>query len=132
MLYLSIFILSWRCKIKFHGDRPSPKSIWTNLDPKSSIFDFFAIFGPIFFQFFVPLAGNLVSYQCHSIAHALPLYFLCKADLLDLTRGDKKDPGQKGTRTEWNQDKREPGQEGSRTRWIQDKREPGQYGSPGQ
>ena len=35
MLYLSIFTLSWRCKIKFHGDRPSRKSIWTNLDPKS-------------------------------------------------------------------------------------------------
>ena len=115
MLYLSIFILSWRCKIKFHGDRPSRKSIWTNLDPKSSIFDFFAIFGPIFFPIFVLLAGNVVLCQCHSIAHVLALYFLVKADLSDLTRQDKKDPGQNGSRTRWIQDKREPGQNGSRT-----------------
>ena len=44
MLYLSIFILSRRCKIKFHGDRPSRKSIWTNLDPKSWFFYIFAYF----------------------------------------------------------------------------------------
>ena len=91
MLYLSIFILSWRCKIKFHGDRPSRKSIWTNLDPKSQFFDFFAIFGPIFFSFFVLLAGNVVLYQCHSIAHVLPLCFLIKADLSDLFSRDKRD-----------------------------------------
>ena len=36
MLYLGIFVLPDRSKIKFHGDRPSRKSIWTNLDPKSS------------------------------------------------------------------------------------------------
>ena len=82
-----------------------------------------------FFSFFVLLAGNVVLYHCHSIANVLPLYFLIKADLFDLTRQDKKDPGQKdpgqkGTRTKWNQDKREPGQDGSRTRWIQDNREP--------
>ena len=34
-LYLSIFVLPDRSKIKFHSDRPSRKSIWTNLDPKS-------------------------------------------------------------------------------------------------
>ena len=44
MLYLSIFILPWRCKIKYHGDRPSRKSIWTNLDPKSWFFDIFVYF----------------------------------------------------------------------------------------
>ena len=97
MLYLSIFILSRRRKIKFHCDCPSRKSIWTNLDPKSSIFDFFAIFGPIFFPSFVPLAGNLVLCQSHSIAHVHALYFLVKADLSDLTRGDKMDPGQNGS-----------------------------------
>ena len=115
MLYLSIFILSWRCKIKFHGDRPSRKSIWTNLDPKSSIFNFFTIFGPMFFPIFVLLAGNVVLCQCHSIADVLALCFLVKADLFDLTRQDKKDPGQNGSRTRWIQDKREPGQNGSRT-----------------
>ena len=36
MQYLGIFVLPDRSKIKFHGDRPSQKSIWTNLDPKSS------------------------------------------------------------------------------------------------
>ena len=77
-----------------------------------------------FFSFFVLLAGNLVLYQCHSIAHVLPLYFLIKADLLDLTRQDKKDPGQKGSRTKWIQDKMDPGQKGTRTKWIQDIREP--------
>ncbi len=127
MLYLGIFILSRRCKIKFHGDRPSPKSIWTNLDPKSSIFDFFAIFGPIFFfLIFVLLAGNVVLCQCHSIANVHALYFLVKADLFDLTRWDKMDPGQKGSRTKWNQDKKDPGQDGSRTIRIQDKMDPGQ------
>ena len=129
MLYLNIFILPWGWKIKFHGDRPSRKSIWTNLDPKSSIFDFFAIFGPIFFPSFVPLAGNLVLCQSHSIAHVHALYFLVKADLSDLTREDKKDPGQKGSRTKWIQDKMEPGQSGSRTKWIRDNLDPGQYGS---
>ena len=79
-----------------------------------------------FFSFFVLLAGNLVLYQCHSIAHVLPLYFLIKADLPDLTREDKKDPGQKGSRTKWIQDKREPGQDGSRTRWVVDNKDPGQ------
>ena len=129
MLYLGIFILPWRWKIKFHGDRPSRKSIWTNLDPKSSIFVFFAIFGPCVFPFFVPLAGNVVLCQCHSIAHVLALYFLVKADLSDLTRWDKMDPGQKGSRTKWNQDKMDPGQNGSRTKWIQDKMDPGQKGT---
>ena len=66
---------------------------------------FFAIFAPIFFSFFVLLAGNFVLYQCHSIFHVLPLYFLIEADLLDLTREDKKDPGQKKSRTRWIQDK---------------------------
>ena len=110
MLYLSIFILSWRCKIKFHGDRPSRKSIWTNLDPKSAIFVFFTIFGPMFFSFFVLLAGNVVLCQCHSIAHVLALYFLVKADLSDLTRQDKKDPGQDGSRTIRILDNMDPGQ----------------------
>ena len=129
MLYLSISILPWRCKIKFHGDRPSRKSIWTNLDPKSSIFDFFVIFSPIFFPVFGPLAGNVVLCQCHSIANVHALYFLVKADLFGLTRWDKMDPGQKGSRTKWIQDKMDPGQDGSTTRWIQDKRAPGQYGT---
>ena len=44
MLYLGIFILSRRRKIKFHGDRPSRKSIWTNLDPKSYFFCIFVYF----------------------------------------------------------------------------------------
>ena len=35
---ISILPTSW--KIKFHGDRPRRKSIWTNLDPKSSFFMF--------------------------------------------------------------------------------------------
>ena len=80
----------------FHLDQPRPK-----------IFNFccFAIFGPIFFPIFVLLAGNVVLCQCHSIAHVLALYFLVKADLFDLTRQDKKDPGQKGSRTKWIQDK---------------------------
>ena len=125
MLYLSIFILPWRRKIKFHGDRPSRKSIWTNLDPKSSIFVFFAIFGPIFFPIFVLLAGNVVLCQCHSIAHVLALYFLVQADLSDLFSRDKMDPGQKGSRTKWNQDKMDPGQDGSRTKGNQDNRDPG-------
>ena len=84
---------------------------------------------PICFSFFGPLAGNVVLCQCHSIAHVLALYFLVKADLSDLTRQDKKDPGQNGSRTRWIQDKREPGQNGSRTIWIQDNMDPGQYGS---
>ena len=87
-------------------------------------FFFVAIFGYFFFPFFVPLAGNVVLCQCHSIANVLALYFLVKADLFDLTRWDKMDPGQKGSRTKWNQDKMDPGQDGSRTRWIQDNREP--------
>ena len=119
MLYLGIIILPWRCKIKFHGDRPSRKSIWTqNLQ-----FLFFAIFGS-FFLIFVLLAGNVVLCQCHSIAHVLALYFLVKADLSDLFSRDKTDPRQKGSRTKWNQDKMDPGQDGSRTRWIQDNRDP--------
>ena len=124
MLYLSIFILSRRCKIKFHGDRPSRKSIWTNLDPKSSIFMFFAILGPIFLLFFVPLAGNVVLCQCHSIR---PTSLTCFHGTK--WSRDKMEPGQNGSRTKWIQDKMDPGQNGSRTRWIQDKREPGQYGS---
>ena len=92
-------------------------------------FIFVAIFGPIFFPIFVLLAGNVVLCQCHSIAHVHALYFLVKADLSDMTRQDRKDPGQKGTRTKWNQDKREPGQNGSRTKWIQDKMDPGQKGT---
>ena len=44
MLYLGIFILPRDWEIKFHGDRPSRISIWTNLDPKSSIFDIFTYF----------------------------------------------------------------------------------------
>ena len=79
-----------------------------------------------FFSFFVLLAGNLVLYQCHSIAHVLPLCFLIKADLSDLFSRDKRDQGQKGSRTKWNQDKMDPGQKGTRTRWIQDKMDPGQ------
>ena len=75
---------------------------------------FFAMFGP-FFQIFVLLAGNVVLCQCHSIAHVLALYFLVKADLSDLTKCDKKDPGRNGSRTRWIQDIREPGQNGSRT-----------------
>ena len=75
-------------------------------------------------SFFGPLAGNVVLCQCHSIAHVLALYFLVKADLSDLTRQDKKDPGQKGTRTRWIQDKMDLGQSGTRTKWIQDIREP--------
>ena len=126
MVYLGIFVLPDLSKIKFHGDRPSRKSIWTNLDPKSSIFDLFAIFGPIFFPIFGPLAGNAVLCQCHSIAHVLALYFLVKADLFDLTRRDKMDPGQNGSRTKWDQDKMNPGQYGTRTIRIQDKMEPGQ------
>ena len=50
------------------------------------LFIFVAFFGPIRFPFFVPLAGNVVICQCHSIAHVLALYFLVKADLSDLTR----------------------------------------------
>ena len=84
-----------------------------------------------FFPCFVPLAGNVVLCQCHSIAHVLALYFLVKADLSDLTRQDKKDPGQNGSRTRWIQDKREPGQNGSRSIWIQDNLDPGQYGTIG-
>ena len=84
-----------------------------------------------FFQCVGPLAGNVVLCQCHSIAHVLALYFLVKADLSDLTRQDKKDPGQNGSRTRWIQDKREPGQNGSRTIWIQDNMDPGQYGTIG-
>ena len=126
MLYLRIFILPTSWKMKFHGNRPSRKSIWTNLDPKSSIFYLFAIFGSFIFSFFVPLAGNVVLCQCHSIAHVLALYFLAKADLSDLFSWDKREPGQNGTRTKWNQDRREPGQKGTRTKWNQDNKEPGQ------
>ena len=89
----------------------------------------FLIFLPFlvrfFFSFFVPLAGNVVLCQCHSIANVHALYFLVKADLSDLTRGDKMDPGQKGSRTKWNQDKMDPGQDGSRTKGNQDKMDPG-------
>ena len=70
---------------------------------------FVVIFGS-FFPDFVMLAGNVVLCQCHSIAHVLALYFLVKAILSDLTRQEKKDPGQNGSRTRWIQDKREPGQ----------------------
>ena len=130
MLYLGIFILSWGWKIKFHGDRPSRKSIWTNLDPKSSIFLFLQFLVHFVFRFFfVPLAGNVVLCQCHSIAHVLALYFLVKADLSDLFSRDKMDPRQKGARTKWIQDDLDPGQHGSRTIWIQDKRDQGQEGS---
>ena len=66
---------------------------------------------------FGPLAGNVALCQCHCIAHVLALYFLVKADLSDLTRQDKKDPGQNGSRTRWIQDKMDPGQDGSRTIW---------------
>ena len=89
-------------------------------------FLFFFNFRLIFFLIFVLLAGNVVLCQCHSIAHVLALYFLVKADLSDLFSRDKMDPGQKGSRTKWNQDKMDPGQDGSRTRWIQDKMDPGQ------
>ena len=80
-------------------------------------------------MFFGPLAGNVVLCQCHSIAHVLALYFLVKADISDLTKQDKMDPGQNGSRTRWIQDKMEPGQDGSRTKWNQDIRDPRQYGS---
>ena len=92
-----------------------------------------------FFLFFVPLAGNVALCQCHSIAHVLALYFLVKANLFDLTRRDKMDPGQNGSRTkwiqykmkpgQWNRDNMKPGQNGTRTKWIQDKMDPGQNGS---
>ena len=82
-----------------------------------------------FFSFFGPLAGNVVLCQCHSIAHVLALYFLVKADLSDMTRQDKKDPGQKGSRTKGIKDKMEPGQKGARTIRIQDNQDPGQSGS---
>ena len=75
---------------------------------------FFQISVRFFFQVVGPLAGNVVLCQCHSIANVHALYFLVKADLSDLTRGDKMDPGQKGSRTKWNQDKMDPGQDGSR------------------
>ncbi len=44
-------------------------------------FFFVTIFGPFFFPFVGPLAGNVVLCQCHSIAHVLALFFLVKADL---------------------------------------------------
>ena len=91
--------------------------------------NFFLHFLVHFFPNFVLLAGNVVLCQCHSIAHVLALYFLVKADLSDMTRQDKKDPGQKGTRTKWIQDKMDPGQKGTRTIRILDNMDPGQYGS---
>ena len=99
-----MFIFTAGSKMKFHGEWTYPFFIWTNLDPKSSIF-FLHFFLEFCFSFFGPLAGNVVLCQCHSIANVHALYFLVKADLLDLTRGDKKDPGQKGSRTRWIQDK---------------------------
>ena len=96
-----------------------------NLQFFKFLFIFFN-FRLICFPFFGPLAGNVVLCQCHSIAHVLALYFLVKADLSDLTKWDKMDPGQNGSRTKGIQDKMDPGQAGSRTRWILDNKDPGQ------
>ena len=135
MLYLSIFILSRRCKIKFHGDRPSRKSIWTNLDPKSSIFDFCL---PFLVRFFFRFLSCWLEMWFFANAipspMSLPYISLSRPTSLTCFQGtkwnqDKMDQGQNGSRTKWTQDKMDPGQDGSRTRWIQDKREPGQYGS---
>ena len=89
-----------------------------------------------FFSFFVLLAGIFVFYQCHSIAHVLPLCFLIKAEMEPGQNGsrtiriqDNLDPGQSGSRTIWIQDNMDPGQNGSRTKGIQDKMDPGQDGS---
>ena len=92
-------------------------------------FDFFCNLCSDFFPIVVLLAGNVVLCQCHSIAHVHALYFLVKADLSDLFSRDKMDPGQKGSRTKWNQDKMDPGQDGSRTKGNQDNMDPGQYGT---
>ena len=123
LVYLSFQINSKSKIIKFHFWIFSFARTSNQFPRKMTFLNFFVRF---FFQFVVLLAGNVVLCQCHSIAHVLALYFLVKADLLDLFSRDKIDPGQKGSRTKWNQDKMEPGQNGSRTIWIQDNRDPGQ------
>ena len=127
MLHLGISILPWGWKIKFHGYRPSQNSIWTNLDPKALIFDFFAIVGPIFSRF---LSHWLEMWlKCGSLP--MPFHCPCPCPIFSCQGrplGPKK-MGQNGSRTKWIQDKRDPGQDGSRTKWNQDKRDPGQYGS---
>ena len=132
MLYLSIFVLPDRSKIKFHGDRPSRKSIWTNLDPKSSNFDFFTIFGPIFFSHFLArwLEMWFFANAIPSLM-SLPYISLSRPTSLTCFQGtkwiqDKRDQGQNGTRTKWIQDKMDPGQDGSRTKGNQDNMDPGQ------
>ena len=125
-----LFILSRRCKTKFHGDRPSPKSIWTNLDPTSSFFDFFAIFGPIFFFHFLSCWLEMWFFvNAIPSPMSMPYISLLKPTSLTCFQGtkwiqDKRDQGQNGTRTKWIQDKMDPGQKGTRTIWIQDNREP--------
>ena len=129
MLYLSIFILPMRRK-KIMAIALVESQFGPTSTPNLQFLFFCKVF-QIFhvFSLFCPLAGNVVLSQCHSIAHVLALYFFVKADLSDLTRQDKKDPGQNGARTRWIQDKREPGQNGTRTLGnhkdnMEDNREP--------
>ena len=132
MLYLGIFILPWRWKITFHGDRPRQNSIWTNLDPKSSIFVFFCNFGfNFFFRFLSCWLEMWFFANAIPSPMSLPYISLSRPTSLTCFQGtkwiqDKRDQGQNGTRTKWIQDKMDPGQNGSRTRWIQDKMDPGQ------
>ena len=117
--YLIIFHLRDRWEIKFHGDRPSRKSIWTNLDPKSSIFYFFCNFRSNLFSDFCP-----VGWKCGSLP--MPFHRPCPCPIFPC-QGRPLGPnktGQKGSRTKWIQDKMDPGQKGTRTKWIQDIREP--------
>ena len=126
LVYLSFQINSKSKIIQFHSWIFSFARTSNQFPRKMT---FFQISVRFFFQVVGPLAGNVVLCQCHSIAHVLALYFLVKADLFDLTRWDKMDPGQNGSRTRWIQDKMDPGQDGSRTKWNQDKMDPGQNGT---
>ena len=120
MLYLGIFILPLRRKIKFHGDRPSRKSIWTNLDPKSSI-SYVSVIFLLFFFVFCP-----IGWKCGS--SPMPFHCPCPCPIFPC-QGRPLGPnktGQKGSRTKWIQDKMDPGQKGTRTKWIQDNMDPGQ------
>ena len=135
MLYLGIFILSRRCKIKFHGDRPSRKSIWTNLDPKSSFFVFFCnCWFNCCFRFLSHWLEMWFFANAIPSPMSLPYISLLKPTSLTCFQGtkwiqDKRDQGQNGLRTKWIQDKMDPGQDGSRTKWNHDSMDPGQYGS---
>ena len=134
MLYLGIFILPTSRKIKFHGDRLSQNSIWTNLDPKSSIFNFFPIlFSEVFFHFLAHWLEMWFFANAIPSPMSLPYISLSRPTSLTCFQGtkwnqDNMEPGQNGTRTIWIWDNLDPGQYGSGTIWIQDM-DPGQNGS---